>query len=71
LPTPRERQVLVDLLDAEQQRFAGDEPGAWQTVANDPANPPKLPEGATPAEAAAWTALCRVLLNLDETITRE
>jgi mono/diheme cytochrome c family protein len=24
-----------------------------------------------PAEAAAWTAVCRVLLNLDETITRE
>jgi hypothetical protein len=25
----------------------------------------------TPAQAAAWTATARLLLNLDETITRE
>jgi hypothetical protein len=30
-----------------------------------------LPAGASPAKAAAWTALSRVLLNLDETITKE
>jgi hypothetical protein len=30
-----------------------------------------LPGEATPAEAAAWTAVSRVLLNLDETITKE
>ena len=27
--------------------------------------------GATPAQLAAWTAVSRVLLNLDETITKE
>ena len=30
-----------------------------------------LPAGASPEKAAAWTALSRVLLNLDETITKE
>jgi mono/diheme cytochrome c family protein len=35
------------------------------------AAPAKLPEGADVAQAAAWTAVSRVLLNLDEFITRE
>jgi hypothetical protein len=40
-------------------------------AADDPAHPPSLPEGVTAAQAAAWTAVCRVILNLDETITKE
>ncbi len=70
-PLPEERTVLQTLLDAERRRFAGDDDQAWQTAANDPAQPPALPPGATPADAAAWTAVSRVLLNLDETISRE
>jgi len=31
---------------------------------------PNLPEGATPQDAAAWTITSRVLLNLDETISK-
>ena len=30
-----------------------------------------LPAGATPRQLAAWTAVSRVILNLDETITKE
>jgi hypothetical protein len=30
-----------------------------------------LPAGITPPQIAAWTAVSRVLLNLDETITKE
>ena len=30
-----------------------------------------LPAGATPRQLAAWTAVSRVMLNLDETITKE
>ncbi len=43
----------------------------WQLAAPDPKNPPTLPTGVTPAQLAAWTVVCRVLLNLDETITKE
>ena len=71
LPNDRERAVLLELLNSERQRFAADDAQAWQTAAEDPANPPALPAGARPADAAAWTAVSRVLLNLDETITRE
>jgi hypothetical protein len=62
---------LLKLLDQEQKHFA--EPGAkpWDLAANDPAQPPKLPQGATPAQLAAWTTVSRVLLNLDETITKQ
>jgi hypothetical protein len=31
----------------------------------------RRPEGVPPAEAAAWVALTRTLLNLDEFVTRE
>jgi hypothetical protein len=37
----------------------------------DPAKLPELPAGATPQDAAAWTMAARVLLNLDETITKK
>jgi hypothetical protein len=30
-----------------------------------------LPQGTTPVQAAAWTIVSRVMLNLDETITKE
>ncbi len=30
-----------------------------------------LPKGVTAAQLAGWTAVSRVLLNLDETITKE
>ena len=33
--------------------------------------PPKLPEGATPTQLAALTIVSRVILNLDEAITKE
>ena len=30
-----------------------------------------LPAGVTPTRVAAWTVVARVMLNLDETITKE
>lgn len=70
-PTQPERDVLVAFLNKQAEKFAKPEAKPWELAANDPAHPPELPGGATPAQAAAWTALSRLILNLDETITRE
>jgi hypothetical protein len=70
-PEPSEVSVVTALLHKQMERFSA--PGAqpWELAAADPANPPALPAGVTPAQMAAWTAVARALLNLDETITKE
>jgi hypothetical protein len=70
-PDAEETTALLDLLRGQAEHFARPEAKPWDLAAADPANPPVLPEGATPAQAAAWTAVARVLLNLDEAITKE
>ena len=62
---------MLGLLEKQTQHFAKEGAKPWELAASDPKKPPKLPDGVTPAQAAAWTALARVLLNLDETITKE
>ncbi len=60
-PTDAERQVLTDLLRKQSARFAADADAAA-----------KLSGGSeNAAEHASWTVVSRVLLNLDETITKE
>ena len=62
VPSEKERAVLLGFLAAQKERLA--------------AAPDRIKEltgskdDATP-ERGAWTALARVLLNLDETITKE
>jgi len=70
-PSEQESATLLDVLHQETRRF--EQPGAapWALAADDPKKPPDLPAGVAPAQAAAWTAVARVLLNLDETITKE
>jgi hypothetical protein len=70
-PTPNEEAQLLQLLRQQRDHFAQPNAKPWELAANDPAHPPSLPKGVTPAQAAAWTAVTRVLLNLDETITKE
>jgi hypothetical protein len=70
-PTATESAVLLALLGKQSDRFAQAGAKPWEVAADDPAKPPQLPEGVTPANAAAWTVVSRVLLNLDETITKE
>jgi hypothetical protein len=70
-PTSEEAGVLADFLRRQEERFGAEGADPWALAADDPKGPPPLPEGVTPARAAAWTALARVLLNLDETITKE
>jgi hypothetical protein len=70
-PADNEAATLLELLHREVRRF--EKPGAdpWALAADDPNHKPPLPRDASPAQLAAWTAVSRVLLNLDETITKE
>jgi hypothetical protein len=70
-PNPKESSALLALLDRQTAKFSEEGSKPWDLAAADPAAPPALPAGITPAQAAAWTAVSRVLLNLDETITKE
>lgn len=65
--TPLDEEVrrLSDFLDTQRTQFAGTPSDA------DAAAPQPLPPSIRPAEGAAWTAVARVMLNLDELITRE
>jgi mono/diheme cytochrome c family protein len=71
VPTRDEQAELLALLAKQEQRFTGKDTDAWLLATADPKSPPALPAAASPAKLAAWTAVSRVLLNLDETITKE
>jgi mono/diheme cytochrome c family protein len=68
-PTGQESAVLLGLLDKQRKRFAEGGLNPLDLVTSNPESP--LPQGTTAAELAAWTVVSRVLLNLDETITKE
>ena len=70
-PSAGESAVLLGLLRKDSKRFGPGGVDPWELAASGSTERPKLPEGATPAQLAAWTAVSRVLLNLDETITKE
>jgi hypothetical protein len=71
VPTKDEQKELLTLLAKQEQRFLAKDDEAWKLAAPDPKRPPTLPNGASPAQLAAWTAVSRVILNLDEAITKE
>lgn len=71
IPIEAELTTLLELLHRQTERFARPGASPWALAANDPDKPPALPAGATPPQVAGWTAVARVLLNLDETITKE
>jgi hypothetical protein len=70
-PSPQEEELLLKFLDRQKQRFADGQLNPWDLAPGSAEEPPPMPEETSPAELAAWTALSRVLLNLDETITKE
>jgi hypothetical protein len=65
--TPEEHRGLLSLLGSFRQQFTKD-PDAAARLLKIGISPKEntIPE----PELAAWTSLCRVLLNLHETITR-
>lgn len=60
-PHEAESETLLALLDEQRERFVSGELDAEELAG----------EGANAETRAAWTAVARVLLNLDETITKE
>ena len=64
-PQPRELDVLVKLLTKERAAYA-DKPDEAKRLAGT-----NVAKDVDAAECAAWTTVARVLLNLDEFITRE
>jgi mono/diheme cytochrome c family protein len=70
-PTVQESSELLHLLNKQQERFVAGQANPWNLAADDPEKSYPLPKGATMEQLAAWTAVSRVLLNLDETITKE
>jgi hypothetical protein len=68
-PTDREVEVLTSLLvDARSRYSESDAANRAKALAG--SNGEKL-EGVADSERAAWTVVCRVMLNLDEAITKE
>jgi len=70
-PTDPERAILLKTLDEQRQRFADGWANPWEVVTGKDERPSDLPKGTSPTQWAAYTVVARVLLNLDETITKE
>jgi hypothetical protein len=72
-PSAEETEVLMKLLAKEDQRIADGWLNALDLsgVAARNKGTAILPAGVTPRQLAAWFSISRVLLNLDETITKE
>jgi len=69
-PTKDELAILCALLDKNLKRFEEGEANAAE-IATGEKDPKEKPEGFTFADWGAYTLVARVLLNLDETITKE
>jgi len=70
LPSAAERDEVLALLKSRRQRIAEGWLNPREVTTGDPATLPDLPAGTTPQDAAAWTLVARVLLNLDETMSK-
>src|SRR5690606_2071489 len=66
-----ELDEIQSLLDPQRQLIADGWLNPREITTGDPGKLPELPGKATPQDAAAWTIVARVLLNLDETISKE
>jgi hypothetical protein len=64
---PAESEKLIALIISTRERIATGTLHADEIIADSSA---KLPAGITAQDAAAWTLAARVLLNLDETLTK-
>jgi hypothetical protein len=70
-PSTEESRELLALLGKEKERFAKSATKSREVTGDDASAATKLPQGTTQADLAAWTLVARVLLNLDETVSKE
>ena len=70
-PNQSEKDDLLGFLQKETRRYQDGELNPWDLLGGNDALAPFLPKNMTAAQVAGWTAVSRVLLNLDETITKE
>ena len=66
-PRPEETLIIAQNLAAHRARYAADAEAASLLIRQGDA---PVPEGVPAAELAGWTLLANLLLNLDETLTR-
>ena len=70
-PSADEVAVLSGLLEKYRARFAAGEANAAEVATGKKDGKEQPPAGATMADWAAYTLVARVVLNLDETVTKE
>lgn len=69
-PSDAEKREMLGFLTAQRQKFADGWLNPREVATGSVEKLPTLPAGATPQDAGAWTLMARVLLNLDETVTK-
>jgi mono/diheme cytochrome c family protein len=69
-PSQQETQQLLRFIAQQRQRIADGWINAREVATGESGKLPEIPEGTTPQDVAAWALAGRVLLNLDETITK-
>jgi hypothetical protein len=70
LPSTEETQATLELIQSQRQRVAEGWLNAREITTGSPDRLPELPASVTPQDAAVWTIVARVLLNLDETLCK-
>ncbi len=66
-PEADEAVVVADTLTAQRQRYAADEAAALKAISHGASKPPA---GVPAVELASWTLIANMMLNLDETLSR-
>jgi hypothetical protein len=70
LPTAAEREEIMSLYRSQHKRLADGWISSRAITTGNHETLPDLPKGVSPTDAAAWTVVARVLLNLDETLSK-
>lgn len=70
-PTSKEQDLLLTMLDKQRQKLTQGWLSASELTGFNAKEKIELPPGVSPVDWGAWTTVSRVLLNLDEAITKE